>query len=221
MTCTLSILFPSPCFVGGGAAASRASPDWWTAPSDRGGLSCTSQSNWGPRCWPGERLPDRWEQQFTPHLSHLWRPRQRTQGLQQPVLWIWWDLLHWCFLKVIESKKSFTCICNCFFLLHYVCLCVSGTNSELSNASESEDVIERDQRPRGLGGEERGSRRGGRGRGSNSGRGRGGPGSKPSNSISSGNLGSWSYVVWQCFIVLVSSHCSSVMAWHGYGLRIF
>ncbi|KAG7240119.1 hypothetical protein INR49_027973 [Caranx melampygus] len=60
-----------------------------------------------------------------------------------------------------------------------------GTNSELSNASESEDVIERDQRPRGIGGEERGSRRGGRGRGSNSGRGRGGPGSKPSNSISS------------------------------------
>uniref|UniRef100_A0A7N8XMM0 FMR1 autosomal homolog 2 n=1 Tax=Mastacembelus armatus TaxID=205130 RepID=A0A7N8XMM0_9TELE len=60
-----------------------------------------------------------------------------------------------------------------------------GTNSELSNASESEDVIERDQRPRGIGGEERGSRRGGRGRGANSGRGRGGPGSKPSNSISS------------------------------------
>uniref|UniRef100_A0A7N8YPY0 FMR1 autosomal homolog 2 n=1 Tax=Mastacembelus armatus TaxID=205130 RepID=A0A7N8YPY0_9TELE len=58
-----------------------------------------------------------------------------------------------------------------------------GTNSELSNASESEDVIERDQRPRGIGGEERGSRRGGRGRGANSGRGRGGPGSKPSNSI--------------------------------------
>ncbi|XP_030017498.1 fragile X mental retardation syndrome-related protein 2 isoform X4 [Sphaeramia orbicularis] len=60
-----------------------------------------------------------------------------------------------------------------------------GTNSELSNASESEDVNERDQRPRGIGGEDRGSRRGGRGRGSNSGRGRGGPGSKPSNSISS------------------------------------
>ncbi|XP_058480747.1 fragile X mental retardation syndrome-related protein 2 isoform X4 [Solea solea] len=59
-----------------------------------------------------------------------------------------------------------------------------GTNSELSNASESED-IERDQRPRGIGGDERGSRRGGRGRGSNSGRGRGGPASKPSNSISS------------------------------------
>uniref|UniRef100_A0A3Q3IUH6 Agenet-like domain-containing protein n=1 Tax=Monopterus albus TaxID=43700 RepID=A0A3Q3IUH6_MONAL len=58
-----------------------------------------------------------------------------------------------------------------------------GTNSELSNASESEDVIERDQRPRGIGGEERGSRRGGRGRGSTSGRGRGGAGSKPSNSI--------------------------------------
>ncbi|XP_077356226.1 fragile X mental retardation syndrome-related protein 2 isoform X2 [Festucalex cinctus] len=60
-----------------------------------------------------------------------------------------------------------------------------GTNSELSNASESEDVNERDQRPRGIGGEERSSRRGGRGRGSNTGRGRGGPGSKPSNSISS------------------------------------
>uniref|UniRef100_A0A3Q1AUU3 Agenet-like domain-containing protein n=1 Tax=Amphiprion ocellaris TaxID=80972 RepID=A0A3Q1AUU3_AMPOC len=37
--------------------------------------------------------------------------------------------------------------------------------------------------PRGIGNDERGSRRGGRGRGSNSGRGRGGPGSKPSNSI--------------------------------------
>lgn len=60
-----------------------------------------------------------------------------------------------------------------------------GTNSELSNASESEDVIDRDQRPRGIGAEERGSRRGGRGRGANSGRGRGGPVSKPSNSISS------------------------------------
>uniref|UniRef100_A0A3B4ZWP3 FMR1 autosomal homolog 2 n=1 Tax=Stegastes partitus TaxID=144197 RepID=A0A3B4ZWP3_9TELE len=60
-----------------------------------------------------------------------------------------------------------------------------GTNSELSNASESEDVNERDQRPRGIGSDERGSRRGGRGRGTNSGRGRGGPASKPSNSISS------------------------------------
>ncbi|XP_068443648.1 fragile X mental retardation syndrome-related protein 2 isoform X2 [Clinocottus analis] len=60
-----------------------------------------------------------------------------------------------------------------------------GTNSELSNASESEDVSEREQRPRGIGGDERGSRRGGRGRGTNSGRGRGGPGAKPSNSISS------------------------------------
>uniref|UniRef100_A0AAX7TVH5 Agenet-like domain-containing protein n=1 Tax=Astatotilapia calliptera TaxID=8154 RepID=A0AAX7TVH5_ASTCA len=60
-----------------------------------------------------------------------------------------------------------------------------GTNSELSNASEPEDLTERDQRPRGIGNDERGSRRGGRGRGSNSGRGRGGPGSKPSNSISS------------------------------------
>uniref|UniRef100_A0AAX7UBY6 Agenet-like domain-containing protein n=1 Tax=Astatotilapia calliptera TaxID=8154 RepID=A0AAX7UBY6_ASTCA len=63
----------------------------------------------------------------------------------------------------------------------------NSTNSELSNASEPEDLTERDQRPRGIGNDERGSRRGGRGRGSNSGRGRGGPGSKPSNSISSGN----------------------------------
>ncbi|MEQ2202388.1 hypothetical protein XENOCAPTIV_027077 [Xenoophorus captivus] len=35
-----------------------------------------------------------------------------------------------------------------------------GTNSELSNASESEDVNDRDLRPRGIGGDERGSRRG-------------------------------------------------------------
>uniref|UniRef100_A0A4W5RT96 FMR1 autosomal homolog 2 n=1 Tax=Hucho hucho TaxID=62062 RepID=A0A4W5RT96_9TELE len=62
----------------------------------------------------------------------------------------------------------------------------NSTNSEQSNASESEDLNERDQRPRGVGGDERGSRRGGRGRGSNTGRGRGGPASRPSNSISSG-----------------------------------
>uniref|UniRef100_A0A146P614 Fragile X mental retardation syndrome-related protein 2 n=1 Tax=Fundulus heteroclitus TaxID=8078 RepID=A0A146P614_FUNHE len=60
-----------------------------------------------------------------------------------------------------------------------------GTNSELSNASESEDANDRDLRPRGIGGDERGSRRGGRGRGATSGRGRGGPAAKPSNSISS------------------------------------
>ncbi|XP_042154210.1 fragile X mental retardation syndrome-related protein 2 isoform X3 [Oncorhynchus tshawytscha] len=60
-----------------------------------------------------------------------------------------------------------------------------GTNSEQSNASESEDLNERDQRPRGVGGDERGSRRGGRGRGSNTGRGRGGPASRTTNSISS------------------------------------
>ncbi|KAM4565205.1 fragile X mental retardation syndrome-related protein 2 isoform 3-T3 [Fundulus diaphanus] len=60
-----------------------------------------------------------------------------------------------------------------------------GTNSELSNASESEDANDRDLRPRGIGGDERGSRRGGRGRGAASGRGRGGPAAKPSNSISS------------------------------------
>uniref|UniRef100_A0A673VUU3 FMR1 autosomal homolog 2 n=1 Tax=Salmo trutta TaxID=8032 RepID=A0A673VUU3_SALTR len=57
--------------------------------------------------------------------------------------------------------------------------------SRQSNASESEDLNERDQRPRGVGGDERGSRRGGRGRGSNTGRGRGGPASRSSNSISS------------------------------------
>ncbi|KAG7257418.1 hypothetical protein CRUP_001457 [Coryphaenoides rupestris] len=62
-----------------------------------------------------------------------------------------------------------------------------GTNSELSNASESEEVVERsEQRPRGVGGEDRGARRGGRGRGTNTGRGRGGgPASRPTNSISS------------------------------------
>lgn len=60
------------------------------------------------------------------------------------------------------------------------------TNSELSNTSEPEDANEREQRPRGTSGDERGARRGNRGRGANTGRGRGGPGSKPSNSISSG-----------------------------------
>ncbi|XP_003966850.1 fragile X mental retardation syndrome-related protein 2 isoform X1 [Takifugu rubripes] len=59
------------------------------------------------------------------------------------------------------------------------------TNSELSNTSEPEDANEREQRPRGTSGDERGARRGNRGRGANTGRGRGGPGSKPSNSISS------------------------------------
>uniref|UniRef100_A0A674NT48 FMR1 autosomal homolog 2 n=1 Tax=Takifugu rubripes TaxID=31033 RepID=A0A674NT48_TAKRU len=61
------------------------------------------------------------------------------------------------------------------------------TNSELSNTSEPEDANEREQRPRGTSGDERGARRGNRGRGANTGRGRGGPGSKPSNSISSGS----------------------------------
>ncbi|MGH0156210.1 UNVERIFIED_CONTAM: hypothetical protein FKN15_030793, partial [Acipenser sinensis] len=62
-----------------------------------------------------------------------------------------------------------------------------GTNSELSNASESEEVSEREQRPRGAG-EER-PRRGGRGRGATPpGRGRGGPVNRPHNStISSGS----------------------------------
>ncbi|XP_041924949.1 fragile X mental retardation syndrome-related protein 2 isoform X8 [Alosa sapidissima] len=63
-----------------------------------------------------------------------------------------------------------------------------GTNSELSNASESEEVAERDVRPRGVergGGDERGARRGGRGRGNSTGRGRGGAGPRQNNSISS------------------------------------
>ncbi|XP_066537525.1 fragile X mental retardation syndrome-related protein 2 isoform X3 [Hoplias malabaricus] len=60
-----------------------------------------------------------------------------------------------------------------------------GTNSEMSNASESEDLVEREPRPRGVGAEERGSRRGGRGRGSSTGRGRGGPGTRSTNTISS------------------------------------
>lgn len=75
----------------------------------------------------------------------------------------------------------------CFNKLNdFWCLPLIGTNSEMSNASESEDLSERDPRPRGVGGEERGSRRGGRGRGSSTGRGRGGPASRSSNTISSG-----------------------------------
>uniref|UniRef100_A0AAR2JNY1 FMR1 autosomal homolog 2 n=1 Tax=Pygocentrus nattereri TaxID=42514 RepID=A0AAR2JNY1_PYGNA len=58
-----------------------------------------------------------------------------------------------------------------------------GTNSEMSNASETEELGEREPRPRGVGGEERGSRRGGRGRGSSTGRGRGGPGTRSSITI--------------------------------------
>ncbi|KAI1898575.1 hypothetical protein AGOR_G00073760 [Albula goreensis] len=65
-----------------------------------------------------------------------------------------------------------------------------GTNSELSNASESEDVSEREPRPRGVGADERGSRRGGRGRGSagSAGRGRGGPGGRQANNTISSVL---------------------------------
>lgn len=56
----------------------------------------------------------------------------------------------------------------------------------MSNASETEEMGEREPRPRGVGAEERGSRRGGRGRGSSTSRGRGGPGPRTSNTISSG-----------------------------------
>lgn len=84
------------------------------------------------------------------------------------------------------QKTSSDCLHWSFFNIWILTLLVAGTNSELSNASESEDIAERDQRPSGIGSDERGSRRGGRGRGANTGRGRGGPGSKPSNSISSG-----------------------------------
>lgn len=76
-----------------------------------------------------------------------------------------------------------------FFFFLNVSMLYPGTNSELSNTSETEELGDRDQRPRGLGADERGSRRGGRGRGTNTGRGRGGPGAKPSNSISSGSYG--------------------------------
>ena len=86
---TLLILFPCPCLVGGRAAAHGTSPDWRAAPSNRGGVPRSCQSKRGPRRRTGERLLDGWEQQLTPHVSHLWGPRQRTQGLQQPVLWIW------------------------------------------------------------------------------------------------------------------------------------
>ncbi|TRY72925.1 hypothetical protein DNTS_011399 [Danionella cerebrum] len=60
-----------------------------------------------------------------------------------------------------------------------------GTNSDMSNASETEDYVERESRPKGVGADERGSKRGGRGRGSGAGRGRGGPGSRNTNTISS------------------------------------
>ncbi|XP_059380421.1 RNA-binding protein FXR1-like isoform X4 [Carassius carassius] len=60
-----------------------------------------------------------------------------------------------------------------------------GTNSELSNASETEEIAERELRPKGVGGDDRGSKRGGRGRGSSAGRGRGGPGPRNTNTISS------------------------------------
>ncbi|KAK1153223.1 fragile X mental retardation syndrome-related protein 1-like isoform X1 [Acipenser oxyrinchus oxyrinchus] len=62
-----------------------------------------------------------------------------------------------------------------------------GTNSELSNASESEEVSEREQRPRGAGDER--PRRGGRGRGATPpGRGRGGPFNRQHNSTISSVL---------------------------------
>ncbi|XP_052458380.1 RNA-binding protein FXR1 isoform X4 [Carassius gibelio] len=60
-----------------------------------------------------------------------------------------------------------------------------GTNSEMSNASETEEIGEREPRPKGVGGDDRGSKRGGRGRGSSTGRGRGGPGPRNTNTISS------------------------------------
>ncbi|MBN3320394.1 FXR1 protein, partial [Atractosteus spatula] len=63
-----------------------------------------------------------------------------------------------------------------------------GTNSELSNASESEEVSEREQRPRAVADER--PRRGGRGRGGPlpSSRGRGGPGGRPASSTISSVL---------------------------------
>lgn len=60
-----------------------------------------------------------------------------------------------------------------------------GTNSEMSNASETEEIVDRDPRPRGVGGDDRGSKRGGRGRGSSTGRGRGGQAPRNANTISS------------------------------------
>lgn len=83
-------------------------------------------------------------------------------------------------LGLLDAKSGF----GLAFTAHLF-LPVPVTNSELSNTSEPEDASEREQRPRGTS-DERGARRGTRGRGANTGRGRGGPGSKPSNSISSG-----------------------------------
>ncbi|XP_057199232.1 fragile X mental retardation syndrome-related protein 2 isoform X2 [Triplophysa rosa] len=60
-----------------------------------------------------------------------------------------------------------------------------GTNSELSNASETEETADRDPRPRGVERDDRGSKRGGRGRGSSAAKGRGGQGPRNTNTISS------------------------------------
>lgn len=64
----------------------------------------------------------------------------------------------------------------------------------MSNASETEEIADRDSRPRGVGGDDRGSKRGGRGRGSSTGKGRGGQAPRNANTISSGK-----YTVHMCF----------------------
>lgn len=75
-----------------------------------------------------------------------------------------------------------------FFFYFFIIILVfsTGTNSELSNASETEEIGDREPRPKGVGAEDRGSKRGVRGRGSSTGRGRGGPGHRNANTISSG-----------------------------------
>ncbi len=82
---------------------------------------------------------------------------------------------------LIWTKSFWGCLAH-FFILVYS----AGTNSEMSNASETEEIGERESRPKGVGGDDRGSKRGGRGRGSSTGRGRGGPGPRNTNTISSG-----------------------------------
>lgn len=76
----------------------------------------------------------------------------------------------------------------------------AGTNSELSNASETEEIADRDSRPRGVERDDRGSKRGGRGRGSIAGKGRGGQAPRNTNTISSGR-----YITYSVYI-LQNSH---------------
>lgn len=83
---------------------------------------------------------------------------------------------------------------------------LAGTNSEMSNASETEDLGDRESRPKGVGADDRGSKRGGRGRGSSAGRGRGGPGPRNINTISSGTA-HWNLNIFKSEMYVVIRSC--------------